>query len=149
RLRATVLDQYGRHWGSDTAVRYRWISGDSMSLMPNGELQCTRYSSATVRATFQALVRDFTLRCRPVKWVEAVTWADLVVGDSAQDLSFVAHGPDGRAVTELRGTVIVENASIVDLAGTSIRAKRPGSTLVNIEVGDARTFVPVMVYPEV
>jgi hypothetical protein len=149
RLSASVLDQYGRRFGVDTVMRYQWMSGDSIGLSPDGVLQCTRRSSATVRATAHRLVKDFTVRCRPVAWVEAVTWADLVVGDSAQDLSFVAHGPDGRTVTELRGTVVVENSSIVEASGTSIRAKRPGWTSVTIQVGDARTHIPVMVYHEV
>jgi len=149
RLRATALDQYGRPFGPDTALRYQWMSGDSINVSPIGELQCAHDASAVVRATFRRIARDFTLRCRPIASVEAISWADLVVGDSAQDIAFVAHGPGGRAVTELRGTVTVENASIAGLEGTSLRAKRPGATMVNIEVGDARTQIPVMVYDEV
>jgi hypothetical protein len=41
------------------------------------------------------------------------TGLGLVVGDSERDLSFAAHGSDGRAVTELRGTIIVPDQSDV------------------------------------
>lgn len=49
--------------------------------------------------TFEHLSREFVLRCRPVVSIDAPAWLDLVVGASARDLSFVAHGPNGRGLS--------------------------------------------------
>jgi hypothetical protein len=149
RLSTSVLDQYGRRRRSDTAVRYQRIAGDSISLSSSGEVRCIHHSDAVVRATFESLFQEFVLRCRPVAWIEAPTWLDLISDDSTRDLTFVAHGPDGRAVTELRGAVTVEDGSIVAADGTTIRPKRSGSTFAIIEVGNARAQIPIVVYQPV
>ncbi|HEY4130813.1 MAG TPA: hypothetical protein VGM50_09360 [Gemmatimonadaceae bacterium] len=146
KLGASVLNQYGRLMRRDTAVRYHRIGGDAITLSSSGVVQCTTRSDAVVRAEFQSLAREFLLRCRPVTWIEAPSWLDLVTGDSTRDLSFTARGPDGHAVTELRGAVVVENASIVAATGTTVRAKRPGTTFAHIEIGDAKANIPIMVY---
>ncbi len=149
RLSVAVLDQYGRRLRSDTSVRYQRIAGDSIILSPGGELQCDNRSDAVARVTFESLVQNFVLRCRPVTWIEAPTWLDLIVGDSTRDLSFVAHGPDGRAVTELRGAVTVPDGSIVGAEGTTIRPKRWGMTVASVEIGNAKAQIPIMVYEPV
>jgi hypothetical protein len=149
QLRPLVLDQYGRRFPSDSAVRYGWISGDSLSLASDGVVRCSARRDAMVRATLGRLVREFTLRCRPVASIESVSWVDLLVGDSARDLSFVAHGPDGRAETELRGAISIGDASVVSAKGTSIRGTRPGQTFAAIEIGNARKVVPIVVYQPV
>jgi hypothetical protein len=149
RLSVSVVDQYGRRLRSDTAVRYRWIKGDSIALSSKGELRCENQSDAVVRATFRSLVQQFVLRCRPVASIEAPTWLDLVVGDSTRDLSFVAHGPDGRAVTELRGAVTVPDGAIVAAEGTTVRPKRSGQTVATVEIGDAEASIPIVVYQPV
>ena len=149
RLSAWVVDRYGRHLPADTTVQYHWMSGDSIPLSSDGKVQCNRNGDAAARATFGGLSRDFALRCRPVASVEAASWLDLIVGDSSRDLSFVAHGPDGRTVTELRGAVTVGDGSVVAIDGTAIRAKRAGATFVSIEVGDVRASIPILVYQAV
>jgi hypothetical protein len=110
---------------------------------------CETRSDAVVRAKFETLAIEFVLRCRPVKWIEAPTWLDLVAGDSARDLAFTARGPDGRVVTELRGSINVPNASIVAAQGTTIRPKQSGATVAIVEIGDAKTLIPIMVYRRV
>jgi hypothetical protein len=149
RLRASVLDQYRRHLAADTTVRYAWQSGDSIPVALDGTLRCVKNGTAIVRATFASLARDFVLRCRPVAWIEAATWLDLFVGDSARDFSFVAHGPEGGVVTDLRGTVTVADASVAAIEGTGVRAKRPGATVAIIDVGGRETRIPIMVYQPV
>ncbi len=149
RLRAMVLDQYGRQLRSDTSVRYQRIGGDSISVSSSGSVGCEKHSDVVVRAEFETLAKQFVLRCRPVAWIEAPSWIELVLGDSTRDLAFVAHGPDGRVVTELRGTLRVENGAIVGVEGTTVRAKRFGMTFANIEVGDAKTAIPIGVYEPV
>lgn len=149
RLGVWVLDQYGRRFRSDSGVRYAQIAGDSMRLSASGEVRCDARRDAVVRATLGRLSREFVLRCRPVVSIEAPTWLDLVVGDSTRDLSFVALGPDGRAVTELRGSVIVPDRSMVAAEGTTIRPKRAGMTVAIIEVGNAEARIPIMIYQRV
>jgi hypothetical protein len=130
-------------------MRYRRIAGDSIRLSPTGELRCERHGDAIVRATFATLSRDFVLRCRPVASIEAATWLDLILGDSARDLPFVAHGPGGYVVTELRGSITVPNGSIVAAEGTTVRPRRSGATFALVEVGDVRAAIPIMVYQPV
>jgi len=149
RLNASVLDQYGRRVGSDTVVRYRWLAGDSIPLSSDGVVRCDKHSDAVVRATFDSLFQEFALRCRPVASIEAVTSLDLMVGDSSRDLSFVAHGPDGRVVTELRGAIDLRGGAIVAVEGTSVRPKQSGATLASVEVGDVEALIQIMVYQPV
>ena len=149
RLGASVLDQYGRRLRSDSVMRYRWLGGDSVSVSSRGEVQCDKQRDAVMGAAFGPMFHKFVLRCRPVASIEAPTWLDLVVGDSARDLSFVARGPDGRAVTELRGAITVPDGAIVTAEGASIRPKRSGQTVAIVEVGDAKAHIPIMVYQSV
>jgi hypothetical protein len=150
RLSVIVFDQYGRMLRTDTTARYERVGGDSITVAGNGHLDCERRrDDVVVRATLEKLTKQFVLRCRPVKWIETPSWVELMVGDSARDLAFTARDPDGRVVTELRGTLRVENSDIVDLAGTTLRAKHSGMTFVKIEVGNARAGIPVGVYEPV
>lgn len=149
RLDISVLDQYGRRFRSDSGIRYAQIAGDSVRLSARGDVRCDARRDAVVRATFGHLSRDFVLRCRPVVSIEAPTWLDLVVGDSTRDLSFVAHGPDGRAVTELRGSVLVSDTSIVAAEGTTIRPKRAGMAWAVVDVGNAEARIPIVIYQRV
>jgi hypothetical protein len=81
--------------------------------------------------------------------IEASSWVDLVAGDSTRDLPFVARGPDGRIVAELRGTVTVSNGSIVAAEGTTVRPRRSGATFVTVDVGDKEVSIPIAVYQPV
>lgn len=149
RLGSSVLDQYGRRLHSDTLVQYQWIAGDSIPLSPDGIVRCEKHGDTVVRAAFESLSREFVIRCRPVASIEATTTLDLMVGDSARDLAFVAHGPDGRVVTELRGAITIDGGSIVAAQGTSVRPKRSGGTIAIVEVGDAKAVIQVIVYQPV
>jgi hypothetical protein len=145
RISVSVLDQYGRRLPSDTAVRFRLISG-AIALSPTGGTACTRREDGVVRVTFVRLAKDFVLHCRPVVSLEAASWLDLVGGDSPRDLSFVARGPDGVAVTELRGSVTVEDPSIAQLIGTAVRPKKPGKTVAIVTIGDVSATIVVVVH---
>ena len=149
QLGVSVFDQYGRRLHADSAVHYTRMSGDSVRLSSSGQVLCTKRGDLVVQAAFGGLSKDFVLRCRPVTSIEAPSWIDLVVGDSARDLSFVAHGPDGRVVTDLRGAVSVPDAAIVALEGTTVRPKRSGQVFAVVEVGDVKTEIPIVVYQSV
>jgi hypothetical protein len=144
RLEVTVTDQYGRP-SSASAVRFRLISG-TVELSPTGAVTCRRRDDAVVQATFAGLSRSFALRCRPVKSLEAPSWMGFLVGDSARDVSFIAHGLDGAPVTELRGSVTIEDRSIAELVGQKVRPKQPGRTFVEVRVGDRRAVIAVQVH---
>lgn len=148
-LRTPVLDQRGHPMRADTAVRYRWLAGDSIPLSQQGRVRCAKRGDAVVRATFQRLRKRFVLRCRPAAWIRAVSWLDLVVGDSARSLPFAVYAPDGRPVTELRGTLTVPNASVVNLEGATVRPERSGATVAVLDVGDLEARIPIMVYQPV
>lgn len=144
-LVVSVVDQYGRKRPSDAAVHFRVVSGD-VEVSPIGVTTCTRRGNAVVRATLNKLSRDFVLHCRPVAWLEAPSWMIFVVGDSARDLSFVAHGPDGAPVTELRGSVEMMDGSVAELTGINVRPGEPGMTMAFVTVGDMRTGITVLVH---
>jgi len=78
---ASVVDQYGRRLHSDTALRYRRIEGDSIDVSATGHVACEKNQDAVVQAVFNTLVKTFILRCRPVAFIEAPSWINLVVGD--------------------------------------------------------------------
>lgn len=145
QLLVSVMDQYGRKRSSDAAVTFRMMSGD-VRVSPTGTLTCTRRENAMVRATLANLSRDFVLHCRPVASLEAPSWMILIAGDSARDLSFVAHGTDGVPVTELRGSVEIGNGSVAQLVGINVRPKEPGKTMALVTVGDMQTGIAVLVH---
>ncbi|MEO7086352.1 MAG: hypothetical protein ABI442_03525 [Gemmatimonadaceae bacterium] len=149
QLTVSVLDQYRRRLHSDTAVRFRRIGGGSIDVSPSGVVACARNEDAVVQATFMRLVREFSIHCRPVVFVEAVSWMNFVVGDTARDLSFTAHGPDGSPVTELRGNISLGDGSIAEVIGTRVRPKRAGQTMAVVEIGDQSARVSILVYRSV
>lgn len=107
---------------------------------------CEKRQDAMVQAAFKSLVKEFVLRCRPVAWIETPSWINLVVGDEPRSLSFSAHGPDGRIVTELRGAVNIGDGSIAEMRDMSVRAKRPGGTFASIEIGSVNAGISILVY---
>lgn len=145
RLGVSVVDQYGRRFASDTAVRFRLVSG-SIDLSPTGATTCSQRDDAVVQATFTGLVSNFAVHCRPVVSLEAASWMWFVVGDSARHLSFAARGPSGELVTELRGSVTIDDGSVAEIIGTRIRPKKPGRTLATVAIGDRRALVAVLVH---
>lgn len=146
QLLASVVDQYGHRLRSDTALRYRRITGDSINVSATGHVACEKSQDAVAQAAFKTLVKTFVLRCRPVAFIEAPSWINLVVGDAPHSLSFSARGPDGRVVTELRGAVSMADGSIAEVRDMSVRARRPGQTFASVEIGDAKAPISILVY---
>jgi hypothetical protein len=146
QLFASVVDQYGRHLRSDTALRYRRVGGDSINLSATGQVMCEKSQDAMVQAAFKTLVKNFVVRCRPVASIDAPSWINLVVGDEPRNLSFTAYGPDGRVVTELRGDVSMLDASVAGIQGMAVRPRRAGQTMASVEIGDAKAFISILVH---
>lgn len=146
QLFTSVVDQHGRRIRSDTAVRYRRVGGDSVGISATGKVTCEKRQDAVVQAAFKTLVKEFVLRCRPVAWIDAPSWINLVAGGEPRSLSFSAYGPDGRVVTELRGDVSMGDGSIAELRDMSVRPKRSGQTMALVEIGNVHAGVSILVY---
>jgi hypothetical protein len=143
-----VVDAAG-HLLPDTGVRYRWTSGVPVSVSATGMATCTQSGDATVRASLGALTTDLLLRCRPVRDVRALRMMNLVLGGPAQELPFEAVGVDGRPVTLLTGQVTIQDSTVATVEGLRIRARAPGSTAMDMRIGDRVAHASVHVYEHV
>ena len=150
RLGMRVLDAHGRVL-PDTGVRYRWLSGAPIPVSPRGVATCTQPGDAVVRASLGKLATQFVLRCRPVHAVRTLWTVDLIVGGPGVRLPFQAVDAQGKEVSQLRGELTVEDSSVatLDVAadGTRIvRPRAPGTTFLNIRIGDEGRGTSVHVY---
>lgn len=150
RLAMRVLDSAGRVL-PDTGVRYRWLSGTPLPVTSRGVATCTHSGDAVVGASLGRLSTHFVLRCRPVHKVNALGWVNLIVGDSAVGVRFLALDAQGRTVSLLRGQLVVEDSSVatLDVAadGTRlVRARTPGFTVLDIHIGNRGAGMGVRVY---
>jgi hypothetical protein len=144
RLQMSVADQYDRR-APAVGVHFRRLTG-TVPVSHSGIVTCPLTEDAAVRATLGPLTREFVLRCRPVKWVEAVSSLNLVAGDSARPLHFVARGPDGARVTELRGDVTIEDGRVAQLVGPAVRPIRAGRTVAGVTAGTATANILILVH---
>ena len=150
RLAMQVLDSAGRAL-PDTGVRYRWLSGTSLPVTSRGVATCTQSGDAVVGASLGRLTTQLVLRCRPVHKVNALGGLNLIVGDSAVGVPFLAFDAKGRIVSLLRGELSVEDSSVATLEvaadGTRfVRARAPGNTILDIRIGDRIASTGVHVY---
>ena len=150
RLRMQVLDSSG-HVLPDTGVRFRWISGAPIPVSTHGIATCTQSGDAAVRASLGPLTTTLILRCRPVSKVRTLRMVNLVVGDPAMALPFLAVDERGNPVSLLRGEISVEDSSVatLDVAadGTRlVRGRAPGNTILDIRIGNRGAGTGVHVY---
>jgi len=148
QLSVQVFDRAG-HVLPDTGVRFELISGMSIPVAPNGVVTCPRAGDAVVRASLGPLVRTVLLRCRPVHEVLGGGPVNLVLGDPPYDPWFEAVDAAGRQVRPLTAVLTVDDTMVVTREGWHIRARAPGTTGVDVWVGDGwahwyvRVFEPV------
>jgi hypothetical protein len=140
-----VFDAAG-HLLADPGVRYEWTSGTPVSVSDRGVVTCTRAGDATVRATLGPLAQSVLVRCRPVRRLLGGGAVNLVLGDPPYDLLFEGVDSAGRMVRPLSGVAAVDDSMIVALHGWRIRARNPGTTHVNLYVGDEWTQWYVKVF---
>lgn len=148
QLPIRVLDAAG-HVLPDTGVRYQWTSGVPVTVSATGVATCTQPGDATVRASLGPVSTHLLLRCRPVSEVRALRMMNLVVGGSPQGLPFEAVGVDGRPVTLLTGRVTVQDSTIATVEKLRIRGRAPGSTALDMRIGDRLAHASVHVYERV
>ena len=148
QLPIRVFDAAG-HVLPDTGVHYLWTSGVPVSVSVSGVATCTQPGDATIRAWLGRLSTHLVLRCRPVREVRTLRMMNLVLGDPAQDLPFEAIGVDGRPVRLLAGRVTVMDSTIATVEDLRIRGRAPGSTALDMHIGDRLAHASVHVYERV
>jgi hypothetical protein len=149
QLSMRVLDAAG-HRLSRTDVRYQRVSGVTIPVSARGVIRCTRRGDAIVRASLATLTRDFVVHCQPVQEIRGMGWGNFVVGEPARMLSVDAIGPDGRPVTRIAATLRVVDSTVATLDdGGQIRPLRPGSTGIDVEIGDQVSGAWVKVFEQV
>jgi hypothetical protein len=140
-----VFDAAG-HVLPNTGVRFQWTSATNIPLSPSGDVRCTHSGDATLRATLGPLVQSVLVRCRPVRRLLGGGAVNLLLGDPPYDLLFEGVDSAGRMVRPLSGVATVDDSMIVALHGWRIRARNPGTTHVNLYVGDEWTQWYVKVF---
>jgi len=154
QLSVHVFDVAG-HVLPDTGVRFQWISPISAPLSPKGVVTCTQASDATLRASLGPLVKSALVRCRPVHDVLGGGPVNLVMGDPPYDVWFEAVDAAGRRVRPLSAVLTVDDTMVVTREGWRIRARAPGTTGVDVWVGDGwahwlvRVFEPAHTFDSI
>ena len=145
-LPVQVLDDAG-HELPTQGLRYVRVSGDSIALSPTGQLTCDRRRDAAVRVSLGTLIRDFVVRCRPIKGFRFI-YGDgrpLIAGGPPRDLEFVAVGVDDTPERMLAGTVKILDSSVAELRGLSLHPRARGETVVELDLGDCLWDIGVVV----
>jgi len=154
QLSVQVFDAAGRTL-PDTGVRFEWTSGASVPISPSGVLTCNRAGDAMFRASLGPLVKSALVRCRPVHDVLGGGPVNLVMGDPPYDLWFEAVDAAGRRVRPLTAVLTVDDTMVVRREGWRIRARAPGTTGVDVWVGDGwahwyvRVFEPAATFDSI
>jgi hypothetical protein len=126
--------------------RIEWVSGDTLSLSPDGDVRCTRRGDATIRVMAAGLSTRAALYCRPMSGFSFPTHNyNLYVGGPPQRLEVTGRGIDGRPVTLLAARVRVRDSLVASVVNGAIVPKRAGTTIIDVEAGDDRTTLSVQV----
>jgi hypothetical protein len=136
----------GGHRLERTDVRYQWVSGAPIPVSVRGVVTCTHRGNAVVRATLGPLGTHVVIHCQPVRALRGASWGNFVLGDSARTLELEAIGLDGRPVTRIAARLRVRDSTVATLDGGRLLPLRPGSTGIDVEVGDQRTSAKVTVF---
>ena len=150
RLPMRVLDAAG-HALPTSGLRYRRLSGAPLPVSATGIAKCTQPGDAIVQVSLGALTTQQLVHCRPVSAVRAVRVLNLIVGGPAENVRFKAFGIDSLPVSMLRGQITLEDSSIATIESTRdgvhlLRARAPGSTVMELRIGDHRAWVDVNAY---
>jgi len=148
QLYMLVLDARGHRLGR-TEVRYQRISGAPIQISTRGVIKCTGAGDAIVRASLFPLHRDFVIHCEPVRTIRGAGWGNFVLGDSSRTLELEAIGLDGHPVTRIAARLRVLDSTVATLDGGRLRPLRPGSTNIDLEIGDKLTGAVVTVFERV
>ncbi|HEU5210588.1 MAG TPA: hypothetical protein VFU06_14440 [Longimicrobiales bacterium] len=145
QLSARVFDSAGSLLPGD-GVRYQWLSGAPLPLSATGVATCAQAGDAIVRASLGALVARVAVRCRPVHEVRSMRMVNLLVGGPSQEIPFEAADSAGRPVTLLAGYVTVRDSGIATVQGSRITGRTPGTTSLDMRIGDRTAHASVHAY---
>jgi hypothetical protein len=148
KLSTMVLDAAG-HRLENAVVRYQRLSGIPIPVSARGVVKCTERGDAVLRASAGELKKDFVIHCLPVARIRAVGWGNFMLGDSARTLFVDAVGVDSLPVTRIAATLRVDDSTVATLDGSVLRPLRPGTTPVEIAIGDNRFGASVTVFEPV
>jgi hypothetical protein len=143
-----VLDAAGHHLERND-VRYQRLSGIPIPVSSRGVATCTERGNALVRATLGALKTDFLIHCEPVRKIRGAGWGNFVLGQPPRTLGVDAIGLDGQPVTRIAATLRVDDSTVATLNGSQLRPLRPGSTGIDIRIGNYRWVGEVTVFEPV
>jgi len=135
QLSMQVFDAAG-HALPNTAVRFQWAAGINIPISRSGVVTCTQAGDVALRASLGSIVKPLLVRCRPVRRVFGGGPVNLVLGGPPYDLLFEGVDSAGRPVRPLSAVATVDDSMIVALEGWRIRARNPGTTGVDVYVGD-------------
>jgi hypothetical protein len=147
-LAMRALDAKGTPLKS-TDIRYQWMSGAPISVTANGVITCAYAGDGLLRASLGAVARTVGIKCAPVREIRAQAWMYFALGDSSQELSFVALDPDGMPVTRLAGDLRVRDSTIATLKNGRIYPLSVGHTRVNVRIGDGEAATQISVFERV
>ncbi len=145
QLSVQVFDGAG-HVLSDTGIRFELISEMSIPVSRNGVVTCPRAGDAMLRASLGPLLQTVLLRCRPVHDLLGGGPVNLVMGDPPYDLWFEAVDAAGQRMRPLTAVLTVDDTMVVTREGWRIRARAPGTTGVDVWVGDGSAHWYVQVF---
>jgi len=154
QLSVQVFDAAG-HALPDTGARFEWTSGAKVPMSSRGVVTCTHVGDAIFRASLGPLMKSVLVRCRPVHDVLGGGPVNLVMGDPPYDLWFEAVDAAGRRVRPLTAVLTVDDTMVVMREGWRIRARAPGTTGVDVWVGDGwahwyvRVFEPAATFDSI
>lgn len=119
---------------------------DSIATLENDTLRCWRAADIYIERISPGSLTD-TLRilCRPIASIRFDGTPDLLLHEGARRMVINAEDPQGTPIKELQGTVLVEDTSVVRIAGDTIFPKRVGATWVRVDVGDCNHFSAIYV----
>src|SRR6266576_1024486 len=154
QLSVQVFDAAG-HALPDTGARFEWTSGANLPMSGSGVVTCNHVGDAIFRASLGPLMKSVLVRCRPVHDVLGGGPVNLVMGDPPYDLWFEAVDAAGRRVRPLTAVLTVDDTMVVTREGWRIRARAPGTTGVDVWVGDrwahwyVRVFEPAATFDSI
>jgi len=154
QLSVQVFDATG-HVLPDTGVRFQWTSPINVPLSLSGVVTCMRAGDGTLRASLGPVVKSVVVRCRPVHDVLGGGPVNLVMGDPPYDLWFEAVDAAGQRVRPLTAVLTVDDTMVVTREGWRVRARAPGTTGVDVWVGDGwahwyvRVFEPAATFDSI
>lgn len=146
QLPMKVMDKHGLPL-SAKGVRFHQISGQPVSISGSGVVKCSDVADAMVLATVGTVSTSVALHCRPVQVLRADPWMDFVQGDSPRVVQYAALSPQGTFVSDLRGTMKVDDEGVAVVRDNRIvEPKTVGATPLTIRIGDKTSIVEVTVY---